>query len=83
MSNCSSKCPTPGAHTTFGQCMRAKNVRLGDVGGGGIAKGWDSDLYAYADARKAGIQPSGVDRASVDRAVRISETDGKAFQSGA
>jgi hypothetical protein len=80
MSNCSSKCPTPGAHATFGACMRAKNVRLGDVGGGGIAKGWDSDLNAYADARSAGIQPSGIDRNSVDRAVRISQEDGVAFR---
>lgn len=29
MSNCSSGCPTPGAHETWGECMRAKNTRVG------------------------------------------------------
>lgn len=79
MSNCSIKCVTPGAHATFGACLRAKSIRLGDVGGGAIAKSFDSDLQAYHDARKAGIQPSGIDRPSVDRAVRISDSEGTAF----
>jgi hypothetical protein len=39
----------------------------------------EADLAAYKAARDQGIQPSGIDRAAVDRAVRISEADGKAF----
>jgi hypothetical protein len=72
------RCTCGAGHSTFGACMRAKNIHIGDLGHG-VARRWDSDLDAYADARKAGIQPSGVDRKSVDRAVRISEASGEAF----
>lgn len=77
MSNCSAVCHTRD-HATFGACLRSKGIQIGDLGSG-ARKQWDSDLTAYADARKQGIQPSGVDRASVDRAVRISDKDGVAF----
>lgn len=79
MSNCTSGCRTPGAHRTWGECARSKGIQIGDVGGTGTAKRWDSDLTAYANARTQGIQPSGIDRASVDRAVRISHEAGEGF----
>lgn len=72
------RCTCGVGHSTFGACLRAKNLQIGDLGRG-AAKRFDSDLQAYADARKAGIQPSGIQRSAVDRAVRISEADGKAF----
>lgn len=72
------RCTCGAGHATFGACLRAKNIQIGDLGRG-AAKRWDSDLQAYADARAQGIQPSGVEREAVDRAVRISEGDGTAF----
>jgi hypothetical protein len=45
-------------------------------------KKWDSDLDAYRDARRQGIQPAGTDRASVDRALAISNQTGTAYQAG-
>lgn len=76
---CSSACPTPGAHRTWGECIRGKNLHIGDLKGHDVNKRGESDLQAYADAKRMGIQPSGIDRASVDRAIRISEDTGRAF----
>lgn len=75
---CTSSCLTPGSHKSWGQCLRAKNIQIGDLGHG-VRKQWDSDLQAYDNARRAGIQPSGLERPAVDRAVRISEAEGTAF----
>lgn len=77
---CSTGCPTPGRHRSFGECLRAKGLQIGDLKGHDVNKRGETDLQAYANARRQGIQPSGIDRASVDRAVRISEADGTAFQ---
>lgn len=74
------RCSCGAGHLTFGACLRSKNIRLGDVKGDGVNKRWDDDLNAYASARKSGIQPSGIDRPSVDRAVRISDAAGAAFR---
>jgi hypothetical protein len=59
--------------------VRAKNLQVGDLKYHDINKRGEADLQAYADARRQGIQPSGIERSAVDRAVRISEADGKAF----
>lgn len=74
------RCTCAAGHETFGACLRAKNIQIGDIKGRPVNKRWDADLTAYADARHAGIQPSGIDRPAVDRAVRISERDGEAFR---
>lgn len=73
------RCTCGAGHLTFGACLRAKNIQVGDIKGRPINKKWDADLAAYKGARDAGIQPSGIDRASVDRAVRISDSTGVAF----
>ncbi len=41
-----------------------------------------SELTAYANARREGIQPEGTDAASVERAVRASDHYGVAFNAG-
>ena len=76
---CSYSCPTPGAHTTWGECIRAKRLQIGDLKYHDVNRRGERDLQAYADARRQGIQPSGIERSAVDRAVRISESDGKPF----
>jgi hypothetical protein len=77
--NCTSGCLTRD-HSTWGECVRGKALHIVDPGGTGTAKKWDGDLQAYADAKAQGIQPSGIDRPSIDRAVRISQEDGTAFR---
>lgn len=76
--SCTSGCHTQD-HRNWGECVRAKALHIVDPGGTGVSKKWEGDLKAYADARHQGIQPSSIDRASVDRAVRISNSDGVAF----
>lgn len=76
---CSSGCRTPGRHRSWGECVRSKGLQIGDLKYHDINKRGEVDLQAYADARRQGIQPSGLERSAVDRAVRISEADGKAF----
>jgi hypothetical protein len=73
------RCTCGVGHSTFGACLRAKNIQVGDLKGRPVNKKWDADLAAYKSARDSGIQPSGIDRASVDRAVRISDSTGVAF----
>jgi len=78
---CSGACQTKD-HRTFGECMRAKNLKLspavnGDYGTRQAA--WDKELDSYESAVKQGIQPRGTKQAQVDDAIRRSEETGKAF----
>lgn len=73
------RCTCGAGHETFGACIRAKGIHIGDVKGRSINKRGEADLQAYADARRQGIQPSGIERSAVDRAVRLSEQTGRAF----
>lgn len=84
---CSSGCPTKD-HESFGACMRSKSVRptyVDHIKGFSYdkEKQWNRDLDAYADARAQGIQPSGTSREAVDRAVRLSDAAGVAWDAGA
>jgi hypothetical protein len=79
---CSSSCKTQD-HASWGDCIRAKSLRVGYCGqGGGDAtaqKKWDSELSAYKDARAQGIQPDGTTRAKVEAAVKASNEKGAAY----
>lgn len=76
---CTSGCVTPGVHSTWGECVRAKHLQVGDLKGHDVNKRGEADLAAYKAARDQGIQPSGIERSAVDRAVRISDAAGKPF----
>lgn len=83
MSKCTSGCRTQD-HDSYAQCLRAKSTRVAYANSANgfdytAQKKWDRDLAAYKDARAQGIQPSGTDRASVDRAVALSNEVGKAW----
>lgn len=75
---CRSACATK-AHSSWGECARAARLQIGDLKHHDVNKRGEADLQAYADARRQGIQPSGIQRSAVDRAVRISEASGTAF----
>ena len=84
MGNCTTGCATPGAHSSYGECMRSKGARVAYSNSANnwdysSQKKWDRDLAAYSDARRQGIQPASTDRAAVDRAVAISNESGKAW----
>ncbi len=80
---CTSNCPTKD-HKTWGECMRAKNLRVAycqSAAGRDYSsqKKWDRDLQAYRDVRKEGIQPEGTTRGHVEMAKKISDRDGVAY----
>jgi hypothetical protein len=83
MSNCTTGCATQD-HSTYAECLRSKRTRVAYCNSANnmdysTQKKWDRDLAAYKDARAQGIQPSGTDRAAVDRAVAMSNEVGKAW----
>lgn len=79
---CTSSCLTQD-HSSWGECARSKNLRIGYCGqGGGDAtaqRKLDSELQAYRDARAQGIQPDGTTREKVEDAVRRSNEVGAAY----
>lgn len=84
MSACSTGCPTPGAHETWGECLRAKNTRVAWAASArGLdrtaEKKWDAELQSYRDARAQGIQPAGTTKDKIETAVEMSNLTGRAF----
>lgn len=75
---CASTCPTKD-HDTFGACVRAKGLHLGDVKGSGQTAARDLRLNSYYDARQQGIQPETTRLRDVQKAVRVSDATGRAF----
>ena len=85
--NCTSSCRTKD-HESFGACLRAKNLKVGwcrsaDGHDFTANKQADRSLDAYQAARAQGIQPSSTRREDVERAVKISELSGAAWDAGA
>ena len=82
---CSSSCQTQD-HKTWGECVRAKGLRIGYEGAtlsgvdAGVQRAADKNLENYAKARKYGIQPKSTNKRDVDFAVRVSEKTGSAYQ---
>ena len=80
---CTTGCPTQD-HASYSECLRSKSLRVAYCNSASgkdytDQKAWDRNLDAYRAARRQGIQPAGTSRASVDRAVRISNETGKAW----
>lgn len=83
---CTTGCPTQTCES-YAACLRGKSARVAYCNSAGgmdftAQKAWDSELSAYRDARAAGIQPSGTKRADIERAHRISDATGTAYQAG-
>jgi len=70
-------------HATWGDCIRGKNIQIGDIPGRMVNKKWDADLSAYETARRSGLRPASTDRAAVDKAVRVSDKTGVAYRADA
>ena len=80
MSNCRTGCPSQD-HTDWGECLRASNLQMssGDASRPTSQKKWNSELTAYRNARKQGIQPAGTTMAQVEKAIKASDKAGKAY----
>jgi hypothetical protein len=73
---CRTGCPTQD-HPDWGTCLRAANIRIGDLTGN--APKVRKELDAYAAARKQGIQPAGTTLAQTRAAVDASNKVGAAY----
>lgn len=77
---CSTGCPTPGAHKSWGECVRSKRLQLSD-----IAAHEDNNIIyrasdMYREAREDGLQPDKVSVAAVTHARRVSEMSGVPYR---
>jgi hypothetical protein len=77
---CSSGCPTPGAHASWGECLRSKSLQVADVTAHQFNTGQHRQIKEYVRAREAGIQPDSVFKRDVDKAVRITEKTGTPYR---
>ena len=78
------RCSVADPHTTFGQCMRWKGVRVAYCQSAAnkdytAQKRWDRDLDRYEAARRQGIQPETTLRSAVEAAERWSDKHGRAY----
>ena len=84
---CSSGCPTPGQHATFGECLRAKSLKVAYCGIGGgdasVQKAWDRELGEFRAATAQGIMPASTKTRDIRKAVEISNQTGKPFRADA
>ncbi len=79
---CSSACITKD-HRTFGECLRAKGLNVNpNLMHVNAQKKMDSELQAYRDAKRQGVQPASVTQSAVDQAMAISDKTGVAFKAG-
>lgn len=83
---CRTGCKTRD-HESYGACLRAGALRVAYCNSASgrdatAQRQWDRDLALYKDARAQGIQPSSTKRDSVERALRISDKTGKAYDAG-
>lgn len=75
--SCTSGCPTPGAHESWGACLRAKAIQVQPgIMESESRKAFDLDLSSYASARAEGLQPKSPDHAAVVEARKFSDATG-------
>lgn len=80
--NCSSGCKT-GPHSTYGECIRSKGLKIAYSGIGGgdatVQKRWDAELDSYRSAVAQGIEPESTNTRDIRAAVEWSDRHGKAY----
>lgn len=81
MSNCTSGCSNPGAHETYGECLRSKSLRIAytnSVNGQDATrqKRWDAELGRYRSAVAQGMDPEGTTTGHVRMAEHWSQRNG-------
>lgn len=69
---CTTGCPLPGSHTSWGECLRAKAPQFGPAERD-VRKADDGELQAYYDVRMQGIQPKGTRRFQIEQAKAFSD----------
>lgn len=77
--HCSSGCLTRD-HESYGECLRAKNIKNQWLGGTGVSateqRRWTRENEAYRKARKEGLSPAGVRMDLVNKAYEDAAAGG-------
>lgn len=80
MNNCTRGCPTPGAHASYGECLRSKTPRIASQRGDyATGKKWETEIKEYRAARKQGIQPRSTQLSDIRQAVAASNRADRAL----
>lgn len=69
---CTTGCPVPGSHRSWGECLRAKAPQFGPADRDARLSS-DGELQSYFDVRMQGIQPKGTQRHQIEEAKRFSD----------
>lgn len=79
---CSSGCPTPGAHKSWGECVRSKSTTVFglETTGSGIgysySKAFDRETENYAQAVREGLDPAACTNEAVEAARKAADKAG-------
>ena len=77
---CSAGCPTPGAHRTWGECIRSKGTAVMGLESTGSSYTANQKMHrenaAYRDAVAEGLQPTAPTQAAVDAVRRKADQTG-------
>ena len=82
--SCSSGCLTPGVHKSWGECVKAKSLRVAYCNSASgqdftAQKRWDAELDLYASARRQGIQPESTRTPDIRAAIELSNDVGVGY----
>lgn len=80
---CTTGCPTKTC-PSYAACLRGKATKVAYCNSAGgmdftAQKAHDSELQAYRDAKKEGLQPEGTKRVHIDAARAIADKTGTAY----
>lgn len=89
---CTSGCPTPGLHASWGECARSKNLvvqsdaytstALARTPGAAMNLGqkWEAEMTEFPKAVAQGIMPEGTQLHQIRKAQATSKASGEAFR---
>lgn len=86
--SCSSGCPNPGSHGSYGECLRSKSTKVAycNSAGGSDAtrqRKWDRELDRARSLMSQGIRPDNTFGPALDKAERISDATGVPYRADA
>ena len=76
---CSSGCPSPGSHRSWGECVRSKRASVaglestGSQVGRSYEKAFDRENDRFAQAVRDGLNPESVTNEAVEAAYRAAD----------
>lgn len=84
---CSSGCPNPGSHESYGECLRSKAPTIRGCGIGGrdatAQRKWDREVDRARTLMSKGIMPENTFGPALDKAERISDATGVPYRADA